>query len=106
MTKKTPRHIAPDFSPALMPTEVEAGEKRAEGWGPVRRIAYATLTQSSTKMLADLKKDENYAHALLDVVKNIEDYLDWREEETKLLKAASARIVWALTHNACITAEL
>lgn len=86
----------PTFRAALTKTAMEKGGVVAQSWGPIRRLAYATLTRPAKELLRNL--DVERSEALLSLAENITDYLRWRERETELLESARARILTVLMH--------
>ena len=84
----------PQFQAVFTESEIEKAERDAQAYGIARRTAFATLTLSADALLAPM--DEATGEAWLQAAKSIGEYLRWRKDETRLLKAAQARLFLAL----------
>ena len=76
--------------------EVETGVRNAKDGEPIRRRALLALTQSSDQLLATCKEDQASAEAMLDLVEDLNRYLEWRKTDTEMLEAVRARIASVL----------
>lgn len=79
------------FPAALNDRLLKKAEKQHQAWQPIRRAALAILRRDSIDLTAALQ-DEKSAEALLDFAQSLDDFMAWREDETKFLTAAHARL--------------
>lgn len=81
------------FTAALLDSQLDTGEEARLSWEPVRRTALALLTRDYDSIAAPLRQnDDEAAQALIELAERLDDYLELRDYETDLLKAARARI--------------
>ncbi len=91
------------FPAALTDRQVKEGEEIHQSWQPIRRAALVVLSRDSS-FLSDGVKNDDTAETLLSLAEDIGDFLTWRENETKLLTAAHARLL-AVLEQKCASNE-
>lgn len=85
----------PDFAAAITADELQGSLNVRKGWFQVHRLALKILTRSSAE-LVEISSKGNGAEALLELLTNLGDYLEWRKAETEILEGALARVTLVL----------
>ena len=88
------------FAPAFTADTVHSIERSHANWQPIRRAAMAVLARSYDDLAEPLVDDDEKADALIFLVEQIDEFLQWRERESELLHNALARLQLVLMQEA------
>ena len=88
------------FAPAFTADTVHSIERSHTNWQPIRRAAMVVLTRSYDDLAKPLVDDDEKSDTLIYLIEQIDEFLQWRERESKLLNNALARLHLVLMQEA------